>query len=118
MRKRYASIVWFTITVVILSLSCSKDNDTKGPVATYAIQGKIVDDEGNGFEDVIVTVSRKKFAKTDTTSADGTYSIDGIPNGEYTLSPQKPGYIFLPENRKFTIKDADLAILTIVISFQ
>lgn len=112
--KLNKSILLFLITILLFSLlSCSKDSDTTGPVATYAIQGKIVDDSNNGFEGVIITVSRNKFAKTDTTSVEGAYSIDGISNGEYTLTPKKLGYMFSPENLKITIKDSDLVVQNI-----
>ena len=111
-------IILIVLSTVVLS-SCSKDSDTTtGPVDTYNIQGKIVDGSGNGIEYVTITVNKRNSTKSDTTSTDGSYNVSELENGEYILTPSKLGYTFTPENITITIKDSDLAVQTIVGSFQ
>ena len=40
---------------------------------------------------------------TATTSADGSYSISGLPAGSYTLTPSLSGYTFNPSSKQVTV---------------
>ncbi len=42
-----------------------------------------------------------------TTGTDGNYIFEGLDNGTYTITPQKTGYIFAPENQTVIITDED-----------
>jgi hypothetical protein len=44
--------------------------------------------------------------KTTTTNILGSYSFGGLPNGVYTVIPNKEGFAFTPEGRTVTIDDA------------
>jgi PKD domain-containing protein/carboxypeptidase family protein len=43
-----------------------------------------------------------------TTSASGAYTIAGVPNGTYTLTPSRQGYTFTPASQQVTVNGANL----------
>ena len=45
---------------------------------------------------------------TTTADASGNFNFAGLPNGTYTVTPQKSGYTFSPPNRSVTINGADV----------
>lgn len=62
---------------------------------TFSVSGSITPpDKGNG------TVMQLSGAKSVNAMVDaqGNYHIDGLPNGQYTLTPQKPGVSFTPQS--------------------
>ena len=46
--------------------------------------------------------------KTTTTNIFGNYSFAGLPNGVYTVTPDKAGFAFTPESRSIAIEDANV----------
>jgi len=73
---------------------------------TYAISGQITLNN-RGLSGVTVTLSGTQFARTITDSS-GDYSLSGLQNGTYTITPSKPGYTFNPPNRSVTISNSDV----------
>jgi hypothetical protein len=48
------------------------------------------------------------MSKTTTTNASGDYTLTVVGNGNYTVTPSKAGYTFLPVNRPVTVNGADV----------
>ncbi|HEX8069879.1 MAG TPA: carboxypeptidase regulatory-like domain-containing protein, partial [Pyrinomonadaceae bacterium] len=74
----------------------------------YQIQGSITSVGNNfGVGGVTVTLSGAASA-TAITNVDGSYFFpNGLPNGNYTVTPSRPGYTFTPVNRTLTNLSAD-----------
>lgn len=56
------------------------------------------------------------IARTATADAAGNYNFTGLPNGSYTLTPSKPGFVFSPSNQTLTISGGNLTAATFTIS--
>lgn len=83
-------------------------------VVTFMIQtggasvaGKVTDTEGNALEGALVKV--EPLHATTLSGADGTYRMDFIPNGDYTLGVQKK-YYGDSEEKPFTMGDEELTV--------
>ena len=63
------------------------------------IRGTVVDKDGNPFAGVVITDG----TRTGTSAPDGTYEIDGVPNGAYNVTPALTGRLFSPANTAVTI---------------
>ena len=74
---------------------------------TYSISGKVLKANGASFAGVTATLSGV-MTKTATTNIFGNYSFVGLPNGVYTVTPDKAGFTFTPESRTVTIDDASI----------
>ncbi len=67
-------------------------------VATYSISGTVTL-SGAGLSGVRVTAG----AGSGTTSSTGAYTISGLVNGTYTVTPNLSGYTFTPSSTSVTI---------------
>jgi hypothetical protein len=57
------------------------------------------------------TVILSGAASTTTTSGvDGSYSISGLANGNYTVTPALAGYTFSPTSQNVTVNNADVSV--------
>ena len=73
----------------------------------YQISGTVKALSGTGIGNVTVTVSGTSITPINVTTApDGTYSITGLSNGSYKVTPTLAGYIFNPQNRTAVISNA------------
>jgi Synergist-CTERM protein sorting domain-containing protein len=66
------------------------------------LSGRILDEEGNPFENVTVTLSGLSLPspRTALTNSRGIYAFAKIPSGNtYTLRASAPGYLFSPSLR-------------------
>jgi hypothetical protein len=72
------------------------------PVVLYTISGNIVDGGAQPLEDVVVTMTGDSSHVT-ATDASGDYSIAGLPNGDYTITPTKATYVLDPLSDDVTI---------------
>jgi hypothetical protein len=61
-------------------------------VVMPGIAGRIKDASGGVLPGVVVTMSGPKGAQTATTTAGGTYRIDGLVPGEYAIEATLPGF--------------------------
>jgi len=68
---------------------------------TYSINGKIT---GDVIANVHIDINT---GGSNLTKADGTYTISGLTNGTYTVTPYLQGYTFAPQNKSVTIQDSD-----------
>jgi hypothetical protein len=73
------------------------------PVA-HNISGTVSGDTSPG---VTITVTGTATA-TATTAADGTYTVTGLYDGGYTVTPSKTGYTFTPSSSAVTVSGANI----------
>jgi large repetitive protein len=73
--------------------------------ATFAVSGKITTSAAVAISGVLVSDGTRSA----TTNATGDYSITGVPNGTFTLTPTKAGYTFSPVNKSVTVSGANVA---------
>lgn len=71
----------------------------------YSVSGNIQLDGGGGFEGVTVDLS--PGGGSAVTDVNGDYSIPGVFNGNYTITPSLAGYEFSPTELNITVADAD-----------
>lgn len=69
---------------------------------TYSISGTITADGGSPRAGVTVTAG----AASDTTDGSGAYTLTGLADGSYTVTPTLSGYTFTPANRSVMIAGA------------
>jgi serine protease len=72
---------------------------------TYSISGTITTSAGTAIPGVIVSTG----SATATTNSSGAYTLSGLSNGTYTLTPSLGGYTFSPASRSVTVNGADVA---------
>ncbi|MGC8723132.1 MAG: protease pro-enzyme activation domain-containing protein [Acidobacteriota bacterium] len=77
---------------------------TANPPSTYTISGTITL-SGAGLSGVTVTAG----SASATTSSTGAYTISGLANGTYTVTPSKSGYTFSPASASETVNGANIA---------
>lgn len=74
---------------------------TPEEVMTYSISGQVtLSGSATGLAGVTVSAGGGFSALTD---ANGNYTIDAIPAGDYTLTPSKNGYTFSPSTRPVSV---------------
>jgi SdrD B-like domain len=102
------------------SLTLYPDNSLSGSLSAYLLS--VVPSSGRGTSYAIsgvitpavsgsgATLSLAGVASA-TTTADGAgnYSLGGLANGRYAITPSKDGYSFSPASQAVTINDADVA---------
>jgi hypothetical protein len=67
-----------------------------GGGAIYSITGRVTDGAGNPFLGVAISAATGGHTKTD---ANGNYTLSELAARQYTLTPSKSGYTFLPPSR-------------------
>ncbi len=90
-------------SVTISGANQTGKNFTATAVPTYSISGNI-NDGTNPISSVKVSVTGGINVYTD---ASGNYIVNGLLNGNYTLTPSKTGYTFNPTSRNVTISGAN-----------
>lgn len=75
---------------VCLSLSCA--SATSGPPGS--LRGTAVDDRGNPLPGITVSLQAQdgKLVQTALTAGDGSYSIQDVPAGKYTVTTTFQGF--------------------------
>jgi len=71
--------------------------------ATYSISGTVSGAISSG---VTITVTGTATAAA-TTAANGSYSVTGLPDGSYTVTPSMAGYAFAPSSSAATVSGAN-----------
>jgi hypothetical protein len=77
---------------------------TSGTPTTYSISGTVTLSTGGALSGVTVSTG----SASATTDTSGNYTISGLANGTYTVTPSKSGYTFSPANYSVTINGADV----------
>ncbi|MBK9657260.1 MAG: pre-peptidase C-terminal domain-containing protein [Rhodanobacteraceae bacterium] len=91
--------------VTIGSANVTGQNFTGTVVAsTYSISGTVATSGSVGISGVTVSTG----SASATTNASGAYTISGLANGSYTLTPSLAGYTFSPTSLAATVAGANL----------
>jgi Big-like domain-containing protein/IPT/TIG domain-containing protein/carboxypeptidase family protein/beta-propeller repeat-containing protein len=82
----------------------------------YAISGRVADDTGTGVAAVTISLSGSQSGVIQT-DANGDFSFGNLSaGGNYTLTPSKASFTFVPPSRTFNVLSADqIADFTIQI---
>lgn len=75
-------------------------NFTGGVPPTYSVSGKISDINGVGIPGVVVSTNSGANAISD---ANGNYTITGLTENAYQLTPTKTDYTFIPSSRAINL---------------
>ncbi|HBA86893.1 MAG TPA: hypothetical protein DCZ75_02575 [Geobacter sp.] len=80
---------------------------TKTPYsASYTVSGKVLDASDQPVSGVLLSTGNSRYAYTDSA---GNYSMSGILNGSYTITPYLGGAVFSPVSKSFTVAGANPA---------
>ena len=79
-------------------------NVTVTSTTTFTVSGTVTAG-GQGLSGVVVSDGTRAA----TTSASGAYTIGGVPNGTYTLTPSREGFTFSPASLSVTVNGANLS---------
>jgi hypothetical protein len=71
-----------------------------GVAVTSAVFGRVTGTGGDAIAGVLISVGSEYTATTDPA---GNYSLAGLTPGAYTLTPTKPGWVFMPPTRTVTL---------------
>ncbi len=77
---------------------------------TFSISGRILNASGVAVAGALVSDGTRSA----TTDAQGNYTITGVPNGTYTLTPSLVNWIFEPTTLSVTVNGANLSGQNIV----
>ncbi|HUU29353.1 MAG TPA: SUMF1/EgtB/PvdO family nonheme iron enzyme [archaeon] len=78
-------------------------------VTTHSLQGSILE-SGSGLPGVSVHITGAGVDITLTTGSGGSYSISGLADGAYTVTPAKSGYTFSPASTQVTVSGSDVTV--------
>ncbi len=82
---------------------------TTPPPATYSISGTITLSGGGALRGVTVTATGgSSSSPSATTDSSGNYTITGLADGTYTLTPTLSGYAFTPATASVAVNGADV----------
>lgn len=92
-------------SVTVSGANVTGQNFTGTPVAsTYSVSGSVTTSGGSGIAGVTVSTG----SASATTNSSGAYTISGLANGSYTLTPSLTGYTFSPTSRSVTVSGANV----------
>jgi hypothetical protein len=78
------------------------------PTGSHSITGTISPATAGGGATISVTGTR---TLTTVADANGNYTVAGLANGSYTLTPTKGGFTFTPANRTVTVSEGDVSAI-------
>ena len=76
-------------------------------VPTFSVAGRVTN-AGAGLDGVTLTVTGAAAASA-VADAGGNYTVTGLPNGTYTVTPSLEGYAFTPASRSVTVNSGNIA---------
>ncbi len=78
---------------------------------TFALSGTVTDGAGAGMAGVLMTLTNAAgVVATTPTDGAGNYSIAGLADGVYTITPTKAGFAFTPLSAGVTIAGANVTV--------
>ncbi len=116
----------YTLAPLLINIETLTQNVTTNFDASlnqYRLSGKITDGPDQGLSGVELTLSGSVAGSTQT-DAGGNYSFTVPAEGDYTITPAKPYYLFSPEIHTFNdlggnaLPDFDAVLRTYAISGQ
>lgn len=84
----------------INNLSGNRTLNFAGSFNHYTLQGRLVDAQGSAISNATLALSGSESGVTQT-DAEGNYSFTVLAEGDYTITPSKPYYIFSPQQQGF-----------------
>ncbi len=109
MKKQWSFILAALMAVMAMTGCSGGSSDTSGGsgaggvTVTYSISGTITSG-GAALADVTVSTN----GGSATSNASGVYTISGLANGNYTITPVKTGFTFTPATLALTVNGANL----------
>jgi uncharacterized repeat protein (TIGR01451 family) len=91
------------------------DNDRN-----YTISGRVLEctTNGTGLPNVTVVLAGTGFSNAAVTGAGGQYTFNNVPSGNYTVTPSRSNYVFLPPGIAVNITTNDVTVSNFVgVSF-
>jgi hypothetical protein len=82
--------------------STSEQVTVSGTITTYSISGTITNGAG-----ATVALSGTSSGST-TADSSGNYTLSGLSNGTYTVTPRRSGYTFSPASQSVTVSGANV----------
>jgi hypothetical protein len=92
--------------VTITNTNVTSFNFTAAPVPTFSISGMITPTAAGSGATVKATGTATASATADSS---GIYTIAGLPNGTYTITPTQSGYTFTPASQSVPINGASVS---------
>jgi len=81
----------------------------------YSVSGRVLEN-GSGLSGATVSITGTDVNTSTTTNNSGEYSFTDIPNGTYTLTASKTGYLFSPPSVTVTVNNANASAQDILAS--
>lgn len=78
----------------------------------YPVSGQVVDPDGAGVPDVTITTTLG--GQSTVTGADGTFSLDGLPDGGWHLMATRTGWVFFDNPTVVTVSGGEFSGVLIV----
>lgn len=75
--------------------------------AVFTLSGTVADKAGTPIAGVTISLTGAA-AKTAVTNAFGNYTLEDLPNGNYTATPSLGGSVFNPPNANVNVQRADV----------
>ncbi|MDD2898524.1 MAG: carboxypeptidase-like regulatory domain-containing protein [Desulfuromonadaceae bacterium] len=83
-------------------------NITTSPIVTYTLSGRVTKvSDGTGLPSVFVAISGSGTGVF-FTDAQGNYTITGVRQGTYTITPSLSGYAFSPQSRTINVTSSNI----------
>ena len=96
-------LVRFAASLALVTPSCAQRPPDSPALATYGITGTVISEgTGAGLADVVLHLEGAGTASTATDDT-GSYAFTGLPDGNYTISPARDGYEFIPDRIAVTV---------------
>ncbi len=86
---------------------------TPSPSGTGVVFGYVNDEDDNPLRGVTVKITGNGYSKDITTDGDGYYEFDDVPDGDYTITYTKTGYV--AQTAETTVADGDKVGLDTVV---
>src|SRR5262245_47327506 len=104
LKPRFALAAWVGLLVLVGCSGCGNNSSTNGGSnrSTFSISGTIT-----GATAVTVNLTGAAIGTTPT-DANGNYSFGSVANGNYILTPSKPGYSFSPVSIAVTVNGGNV----------
>lgn len=97
-----------SVRIQYADVTVSRFLGTRLETDTYSIFGDVRDNDGIFLSNITIKLQGVDGERTTITDSNGNYTISGLANGEYTVTPFKEGYTFEPTSRSVSVQDANL----------